>query len=116
MSGTVSAKPAPPSARRIRSTAGQDVEPLVVAADLQDALVLAIQVQEVVRLDQRVIQLDEAEALLLKTFPVRAVLHQLVDGEVSANVAQEGQVVQAAATSRRCSQSGRGHWESRDSG
>src|SRR6185436_7107025 len=50
-------------------TPGQDVEPLVVAANLQDAVVLAVQVQEVVRLDQRVVELDEAETALLETLP-----------------------------------------------
>ena len=45
--------------------------------------------QEVVRLDHRVIQLEEAEAALLKTIPVGAVLHQLVDREVPSHVPQE---------------------------
>ena len=38
---------------------GEDVEPLVIAADLQHATVLAVQMQEVIRLHQCVIQLDE---------------------------------------------------------
>src|SRR5204862_3177930 len=74
--------------------AGQDVEPLVVAPDLQKAPVLAEQVKEVIRLDERVVELDEAETLLLEAFPIRAVLHQLIDSEVAADVTQEIDVVE----------------------
>ena len=45
--------------------------------------------QEVVRLDERVVQLDERKTAFLKSFPIRTVLHQLIDGEVSADIAQE---------------------------
>src|SRR5439155_21193702 len=68
---------------------GQNIEPLVVAADLQNAAVFAIQVQEVERLDQRVIQLDTRKTSVLEALPVRAVLHQLVDGEVAADITQK---------------------------
>ncbi len=51
--------------------------------------------QKVVGLDQGVVQLDERKAAVLEAFPVRAVLHQLVDGEVAANIAQELDPLQA---------------------
>ncbi len=71
--------------------AADDVAPLVVAAHLQAAAVVAVEDHEVVGLQDHVVELDEAHAVL------QALLHRLarehhVDAEVAADLAQEVQV------------------------
>ena len=73
---------------------GEDVEPLVAAARLERAAELAELVQEVVRLEQHVVDLDEVQAARLQPVPVGRVAEDLVDAEVLADVAQELDVAQ----------------------
>ena len=71
--------------------AGQDVRPLVIAADLQQASVAAVQLQEVVRLQQQVVELQEGEAGL-QAAAVGLEAEHPVHGETGADLAQEVQV------------------------
>ena len=85
--------------------AGGDVAPLVAAADLQRAAVPAVEVQEVVRLQQHVAELGEGDASLA-VGAMRARTDSLAsiwfDAEVLADVAQEVDERPAARASRRC--------------
>ena len=72
-----------------------DVAPLIRTAHLQKAAIAAVQLQEVVGLEDHVVELEERERLL----PVEAGFHRLegqhpVDAEMPTDVAQEIEVVQ----------------------
>ena len=84
--------------------AGGDVAPLVAAADLQFAVVVAAQHVEVERLQQHVAELGVADADF-------AVFHagadaflgdHLVDGKMFSDVAQEIEIAKRAPSTRRC--------------
>src|SRR5436309_1148634 len=51
--------------------------------------------QEIIGLQQRVIELDEVQALTRESFSVRLVLEELIDAKVPTNVSQESNIVQA---------------------
>ena len=66
---------------------------MIAAAELQRAALGPEQVQEVVRLEQHVVELDERQALLPALLEALGGEHP-VHGEVHANVAEELDVVQ----------------------
>ena len=76
-------------------SAHDDVAPLVRAAHLRDAVVAAMQFQEVIGLQDHVIELEEGERLVA----IEAQLHRVhgehaVDREMPANVAQQRNVLE----------------------
>ena len=77
---------------------GGDVAPLIGAADLQGYAVQLVQAGEIIALQQVIGELGKGDALVVA---VQALLHRflvdhLVNGEVLADIAQEGQHVHAA--------------------
>ena len=76
----------------------RDVAPLVRAANLQADAVQFIQAGKVITLQQVVGELGKGDALVVtvQTLLHRFFVNHLVNGEVFANVAQEGQHVHAA--------------------
>ncbi len=73
--------------------AGQDVAPLIVTADLQGTAVLAVEDEVIVGLQDLVIEFDERKALFHTHFIGLGRQHA-IDAEVTADVAQEGEVVE----------------------
>ncbi len=79
-----------PRLRRMRSTPGDDVAPLVGPADLDRAAQVVVQPEVVVGLQQHVAELGEGDAVLGVDPQLDALARQhLVDGDVFADVAQE---------------------------
>ncbi len=72
-----------------------DVAPLVRAAELEDAAVAAVQLGEVVGLQDHVVELEEGQLVLALEAQLDRIHRQhAVDGEVAADVAQEIDVVE----------------------
>ena len=91
-SGVVSRCTEAPSTRWMRSDARGEVAPLVVAAGLQRAAEVAVQLQVVQALEQLVAELGVGDALVaVQPRRDRLLLDHLVDPEVLADVAQEVQ-------------------------
>ncbi len=88
-SGVVSACTVAPGLLPDQPDAGDDVAPLVGAADLQCAAVALVQLDEVVGLQQHVAELGVGDALALEASPHRVAVEHDVDREVLADVAQE---------------------------
>ena len=68
---------------------GDDVAPLIRAADLQRAAVALVQLHVVVGLQQHVAELGVGDALALEPAPDRVAVEHHVDREVLADVAEE---------------------------
>ena len=72
-----------------------DVAPLVRAAHLQNAAVALVEFNEIVRLQDHVVEFEKRQRLLAIEPKLHRIERQhLVDGEMPADVAQEGNVVQ----------------------
>ena len=67
----------------------RDIAPLIAATYLDRALLLPIQVQEVVRLEQHVAELGVGDSGVESSLH-GLFLHHHIDAEVLANIAQEG--------------------------
>ncbi len=83
--------------------AGDDVSPLIAAADLQPAIEPIVQDEKVVRLKQRVAELGVRNPLLALDAPLHRFLReQIVHGEVLADVARETPWRSSSSATRRC--------------
>ena len=56
------------SLRRISSTAGQHIGPLVITAELHDTAVFFKQLQEVIRLHDHIVEFEERQAFFQTFF------------------------------------------------
>ncbi|MNE74712.1 hypothetical protein D3C80_1708080 [compost metagenome] len=77
---------------------GGDVTPLIGAADLQRHAVQFIQTGKVITLQQVVREFGKGDALIVavQTLFDRFLVDHLIDGEVLADVTQEGQHIHVA--------------------
>jgi len=74
--------------------ARQDIEPLVDPADLQGAVPNSVKMQKIIGLEQRVIQLDKIQPFPCHAFAIGAVLQELIDAEMDADVPQESEITE----------------------
>ena len=88
-SGTVSACTVAPELLADQADPGDDVAPLVGAADLQRAAVPPVQFDVVVGLQQHVAELGVGDAVAVQPPPDGVAIQHHVDREVLAEIAQE---------------------------
>ena len=100
ISGVVRPNTVLPSVRRVSSMPADDIAPLVRAADLQRHAEAAVQLEEIVALQDHVVEFEEGQRLLALQPQLHAVEGQhAVDGEMRADVAQQRNVAERVSQS-----------------